>query len=194
MGNATINSGTCQTSPELPLKNGRINNVLLSQTITLALNVRFSSELADFDLSASDSPVTLSMATKSALTNLGLGTNVSDILELANRALAGQSTGGLSLSAVNSLVDSINEGFEGECGDCGDNGDDDSSVRLLGNNPNPFAVTGSRSSTTRPAVVILVSERSNSRNPGKEARCCRPASVSALRVKSSDRNPVSVVR
>jgi hypothetical protein len=143
MGNATINSGTCQTSPELPLKNGRINNVLLSQTITLALNVRFSSDLADFDLSASDSPVTLSMATKSALTNLGLGTNVSDILELANRALAGQSTGGLSLSAVNSLVDSINEGFEGECGDCGDNEDEDSSVQLLGNNPNPFAVTGS---------------------------------------------------
>ena len=142
LGNATVNSGSCQTSPELPLKDGRINNVLLSQTITLALNVRFSSDLADFDLMSSGSPVSLSLAAQNALDDLGLGTTVGDILELANRALAGQDTGGLSLSAVNGLVDSINEGFEGECGDCGDS-DEDSSVRLLGNNPNPFAINGS---------------------------------------------------
>jgi hypothetical protein len=158
MGNATINAGSCQTSPELPLKNGRINNVLLSQTITLALNVRFSSDLADFDLSESGSPVSLSLAAQNALDDLGLGTTVGDILELANRALAGQDTGGLSLSTVNSLVGSINERFEGECGDCGDDEDDDSSVRLLGNNPNPFAVNGSTVITfalQNPSVVSL---------------------------------------
>jgi len=103
--------------------------------------------------------VTLSLATQSALDNLGLGTTVADILELANRALAGQDTGGLSLSAINGLVDQINNGFEGNCDDCGDNEDEDSSVRLLGNNPNPFATTGSTIisfSLQNPSQVNLV--------------------------------------
>jgi len=154
IGTATINSGSCQTNPELPLKNGRINNVLLSQTITLALNVRLSSDLGDLDLSSSLNP-----GVEAALDDLGLGTTVADILELANRALAGEDIGGLSLSTVNGLVGQINEGYEGNCDSCGDNEDEDSSVRLLGNNPNPFATTGSTIisfSLQNPSQVNLV--------------------------------------
>ena len=142
LGNATVDAGTCETTPEIPLSDGRINNELLAQTITLALNLRLSPDLGDFDLTSDGSRVILSASTRDALSQLGLGTRVRDVLELANRALAGQDTGQIPLLGVNNLVNQINEAFAGRCGSCG-GAAEDASLRLLGNNPNPFAVTGS---------------------------------------------------
>jgi hypothetical protein len=86
----------------------------------------------------------LSDQVEDALDDLGLGTTAGDLLELANRALAGQSTGDVSLSTISGLLTQLNEGFEGNCDDCDDEEDSDSaSVRLLGNDPNPFSVQGS---------------------------------------------------
>jgi hypothetical protein len=49
LGDATLNSSTCETSPTLlPLQNGRFKNVLLGQVITLSLNVRLECDLGDF--------------------------------------------------------------------------------------------------------------------------------------------------
>ncbi|HXG64022.1 MAG TPA: HYR domain-containing protein [Blastocatellia bacterium] len=49
-----------------------------------------------------------------ALDALGLPRTVNGLLELANRALGGQPTGGASLSDINKAVDAINRGFD-EC-------------------------------------------------------------------------------
>ena len=43
----------------------------------------------------------------------GLHKTVNGLLELANRGLAGQSTGAASLSNINAAVDAINRGFDG---------------------------------------------------------------------------------
>jgi hypothetical protein len=49
-----------------------------------------------------------------ALANLGLPITVGGVLELANRALAAEDTGGASLSEVSGAADAINNGFD-EC-------------------------------------------------------------------------------
>jgi HYR domain-containing protein len=127
----------------LPLNgNGRFNNVLLGQTITLSLNVRLAPPLLNVGLAPTfctqgvlPGPDGLKGTTDdvliggdilmfsipnsvlSALTNGVLGiTNVTvkGLLELANRALAAQPTGGATLSDINAAVDAINRGFD-EC-------------------------------------------------------------------------------
>jgi hypothetical protein len=51
LGNAAINSATCQTPTPLPVdKKGKFRNILLGQTITLALNTRLDAELGTFGL------------------------------------------------------------------------------------------------------------------------------------------------
>jgi hypothetical protein len=119
LGNATIGSTTCQTSPvALPLKNDRFKNVLLGQTITLALNVRFDGDLGSLGLCpimvTERKTDTIPSSVLSALTSLGLGKTVDGLLTLANRGLGGQSTGGASLTNINCAVDAINTGFD-EC-------------------------------------------------------------------------------
>lgn len=143
LGDATLSSSTCQTSPTpLPLQNGKFKNVLLGQTITLSLNVRLGCDLGTFQfcpefdtreaLIGPDSipctgddivnPDTLvfnqvfitPQSVLDALSNLGLPVSVSGLLELANRALAGQPTGGASLDDINMAVDNVNEAFD-EC-------------------------------------------------------------------------------
>ena len=47
LGDVSIDPSTCQTSPPLPLKNGKFKNVLLGQTITLSLNTRYDTDLGD---------------------------------------------------------------------------------------------------------------------------------------------------
>jgi hypothetical protein len=127
----------------LPLNgNGRFNNVLLGQTITLSLNVRLNPQLLNFGLTPKfctqatlpgpdglrgtgddvlvNNSILMFMIPNSvlnALTNISLGiTNptVAGLLELANRALAAQPTGGASLADINMAVDAINRGFD-EC-------------------------------------------------------------------------------
>ncbi|MDI9258213.1 T9SS type A sorting domain-containing protein, partial [Flavobacterium sedimenticola] len=113
-------------------KRGGINNVLLSQTMTLFFNMQLNGEdLADFNLSStfvtadtqtcgSSVPVagteqlfTIPQAVINYL-NANGGANVGNLLVLANRALGGESIGGLTPSQVNQAVDAINRGFD-EC-------------------------------------------------------------------------------
>ncbi|MGV3529014.1 MAG: hypothetical protein ACO1OO_08980 [Flavisolibacter sp.] len=110
---------------------GRIKNVLLSQTITLALNVRIGDgTLADYVLPADGLLVTYPLTTcggvstgtsstytipMSVINYLGAGATVEDLLNLANEVLAYGSTGGRpSASNVNAAVDAINRGWD-EC-------------------------------------------------------------------------------
>jgi hypothetical protein len=138
-GDQTMGAAPGCSVPGLPLKNGKFQNVLLGQTITLSLNLRFDPDLADLELcnlmttleidpgpdglvhTDDDSPIPgtekvvfISPVVMDALDNLGLDQTVGGLLELANRALAGLSTGGASISAINGAVDAINVGFD-EC-------------------------------------------------------------------------------
>jgi|GEM_PF-6893329 len=128
----------CQTSPALPTnpRTGRIRNVLLAQTITLALNLRFDgNNLCDLELcpymttvdanpgpdgclgNDDDTPslgaITTFQIPQSVLDFLGSGATVCDLLNLANRVLACEA-GLPSPDALNSAVTAINEGFD-EC-------------------------------------------------------------------------------
>jgi hypothetical protein len=149
LGDALLATGTCQTSPvALPLKNGKFKNVLLGQTITLALNSRLDPNLPGLGIcetmvtqlmndgpdgihgTPDDAPdaggdgifgtpddlLTVHIAANviNALATLGLPITAGGVLELANRALAGQSTAGASLSEVNDAAEAINRGFD-EC-------------------------------------------------------------------------------
>ncbi len=105
---------------------GRINNVLLSQTITLSLNVRLGNTLNNVPIqsgclltSGGSYPIDQSVATY--LSCKGTAT-VSGLLGLANAVLGGALTPGAnsggcivpSYSAINSAVDAINNAFD-EC-------------------------------------------------------------------------------
>ena len=127
-------------TPALPIKNGKFDNVFLGQTITLGLNVRLDPTLANLDLTTIGTPVVvkgkvyrqfctqsggiqtwlISQAVIDALSNPAYVPDathrgkVSGLLDLANRALAGLSTGSVSISDINDTVDTINKGFD-EC-------------------------------------------------------------------------------
>lgn len=126
IGDATINTGTCQTSPTaLPLKSGRFKNILLGQTITLALNTRLDTNLSDLgicetmvtqDSAGNQYVANIPSNVFDALATLGLPLTVGGLLELANRALAAEPLGGATLSEINRAVSSINEVFD-ECRD-----------------------------------------------------------------------------
>jgi hypothetical protein len=149
LGDATLDSLTCQTSPIIPLQpnSPQFRNVLLGQTIALSLNVRLACDLGtfepciEFETQAAmlgpdgipcpnddvvnpgpegingtwDDPVAIFIIPQSVLTalsNLGLANTVNGLLELANRALAGQPRGGASFGDINKAVDAINRGFD----------------------------------------------------------------------------------
>jgi hypothetical protein len=139
IGDDTLVSPACQTTPAIPLNSqGNFNNILLGQTIALGLNLRFDTELGDFELEKQfctqgslpgpdglfgtnddvpdpNSPIqsfTIPNAVITALANLGLSNDVEGLFELANRALAGQATGGATATQISQAVDSINRGFD----------------------------------------------------------------------------------
>ncbi|WP_284653651.1 T9SS type A sorting domain-containing protein, partial [Flavobacterium terrisoli] len=110
---------------------GRINNVLLSQTMALFFNTQLNSELGDFELEpnfvtadtgvcGSDTPVPGTEAMFNIpqpvinYLNANGGATVGNLLVLANRALGGQSIGNVTPAQVNQAVDAINRGFD-EC-------------------------------------------------------------------------------
>ncbi|MFN5440007.1 MAG: SprB repeat-containing protein, partial [Bacteroidota bacterium] len=116
--------------PPAMLKNGRINNVLLSQTIALAFNIRINSELDSFKVRADKFLMTqdkVSCASKdlkecsyhsykfsSKVVNALAGNKtIADLLKLANSALAGSLPAGLSYSDVAGAVDLVNNAFDG---------------------------------------------------------------------------------
>ena len=110
---------------------GRINNNLLSQTMTFFFNTQLNAEIGDFELTStfvtadtqtcgSHTPVpgteqafNIPQAVINYLDANG-GATVSNLLVLANRALGGQPIGGLTPAQVNEAVDAINRGFD-EC-------------------------------------------------------------------------------
>jgi hypothetical protein len=123
-------------------RKGRFDNVFVGQTITLSLNLRLSPALAEVGIAPGfftravlpgadgrkgtrdDEPVSgdvlafqIPDSVRAALASPSVGIQsptVRGLLELANRALAGQPTGGASTSEINDAVDSINRGFD-EC-------------------------------------------------------------------------------
>src|SRR5262249_36016338 len=107
-----------KTVPSSQLNSGKLISVLVGQTIALTLNTRLSPTLGvpglcgSFNRSACTKTIKSSVLT--ALTSLSLPSTVSGLLELANRALAGQATGGASASDITDALDSINSGFD-EC-------------------------------------------------------------------------------
>lgn len=139
----TLDTTTCDTDPQAATQfsNGRWQNVLLTQTLTLALNIRFDAHgdagLADFELcrymaarkavisidenghvtyedTAPNCPenITAVGIPEAVIAELGDGATVQDLLDLANRALAGLPTDS-TLDEIGSAVGSINELFDG---------------------------------------------------------------------------------
>jgi len=102
------------------LSGGRINNVLISQTITLALNARLNNGiLAGIPIGGCILTSGGSFGIdQSVLNYLGSSATVQDLLNLANDVLGGVKTPGVggvpSYSSINDAVTSINEGFD-EC-------------------------------------------------------------------------------
>jgi hypothetical protein len=121
-------------------KKGTLNNTLLAQTITLGLNIGINGALADFALQAgkittaapeggcgSDIPKARTCNPDGTVNNeyqsyYSISANVVNALtdktvqglfDLANTALGGGSTNGLSLSEIAGAVDAINNAFDG---------------------------------------------------------------------------------
>jgi hypothetical protein len=129
---------TCAYHPGIQIKNGRINNVLLAQTITLGLNMRVKTNLGSLVL---DSPVLLIANSSGCLGGPGIdhpvgcptsnssfpvsvfnllvskygpAPTIANLFDLANQALG--NCGGIAssmLSPINSAVSLINESFDG---------------------------------------------------------------------------------
>jgi hypothetical protein len=136
-GNCTITTG-CFVSPVYLTKQGKINNVLLSQTITLGLNTRWEGgKLLLFHIESgwlttqkmtgcgSDATVVTTCG-NNTLTSIKMNQNVvdylggnntvQDLLNLANAVLGGTLTPGIngvpSYSDINDAVDAINQSFD----------------------------------------------------------------------------------
>ncbi|GGA88594.1 hypothetical protein GCM10008015_31460 [Flavobacterium palustre] len=126
--------------PQSLLKDGSINNTLLAQTIVLGLNLGINSNLGNFELEAgtfatadseegcgSDIPKARSCNPDGTVNNeyefysipanivtaLGGNATVQGLYALANQALGGGDTNGVSLSAIADVVDKINNAFDG---------------------------------------------------------------------------------
>jgi hypothetical protein len=126
-------ANTCASHPGIQIKNGRIYNILLAQTITLGLNLRLDSDLGNLPI-LSDTLVTAESSgcdvegdtatsgyTKYAIPQsvynvlLLNGTlTVYDLYNLANTGLGGGAIGATTLAAISDAVDVINRGFD-EC-------------------------------------------------------------------------------
>jgi hypothetical protein len=121
---------TPSTLPSSMLKNGRIYNGLLAQTLTLALNMRVNEGLGDFELLSEKYLMTQDKAgcgsdsvkkcayhsyrlNNKVVQALGAENTVSGLMDMANKALAGVLPTGLSFSEINSAVDLINNAFDG---------------------------------------------------------------------------------
>jgi len=137
VGNCTITAG-CFVSPTYLTQQGRINNILLSQTITLGLNVRWNSgELLLFPIKngylttqkmkgCGENAVLVEVCESGTISSilmnanvvnyLGANATVADLLQLANDVLGGTKTPGVngvpSYADVSDAVDCINKSFD----------------------------------------------------------------------------------
>ncbi|HEX6847250.1 MAG TPA: T9SS type A sorting domain-containing protein, partial [Chitinophagaceae bacterium] len=136
-GNCIITTG-CFVSPTYLTQQGRINNILLSQTITLSLNVRWDEgKLLLFPIKngylttqkmkgcgenailvevCESGTVSSILMNANVVTYLGPDATVADLLQLANDVLGGTKTPGVdgvpSYADVNAAVDCINKSFD----------------------------------------------------------------------------------
>jgi hypothetical protein len=138
VGDLTVDPSTCDVAPKVPLKSGRIRNILLGQTITLSLNMRLDPFLStlpicevmiavpalpgpdgilgtDDDIPDPDAEPRIRLIPTpvlDALTILTLPHTAGGLLELANLGLAGEDTEGAALSEINQAVSAVNELFD----------------------------------------------------------------------------------
>ena len=140
--NTTSNTSLVYSLATIPLSNGKISNVLLAQTITLALNNGIANNLFNIviypdkyltilkrsgqnctlptcengiaGVIASQKISGLSSAFASWLSNGGNGRTIKDVYDMANDALGGGVLlTGTSYSDINIVVDFINNQFDG---------------------------------------------------------------------------------
>ena len=137
VGNCTITAG-CFISPTYLTQQGRINNILLSQTITLGLNVRWNGgELLLFPIKSGylttqkmkgcipnavlvevceSGTISSILMNQNVVDYLGANPTVADLLQLANDVLGGSKVPGVngvpSYADVNEAVDCINKSFD----------------------------------------------------------------------------------
>lgn len=146
-------STSCSTTTSVTLNNnGRFDNILLGQTITLGLNLRKDANLGGLILNGtvmttSNGTKTIPMTVLNALSNIYGTRSVANLFDLANRALGGLSIDAANLTTINQAVSAINEGFDA-CGNLiGFNGNvnkngvqakTESSAVTLNAVPNPF--------------------------------------------------------
>jgi hypothetical protein len=137
-GKLTANFNLAAQSSYPPLKKGKIDNVLLSQAITLKLNLNIQGDALNGlilqggflttqkgDLSTcpttkvvpcskdANSISSLKITTNTTLLGLLNGKTVTDLLAMASNALGGTLPGGVSYSDINNAVDVINRSFDG---------------------------------------------------------------------------------
>ncbi len=105
-GDVVLNAN-CNASPIDIRNDGTFNNALLSQTITLMLNVRYDPSLCYLTLSTAclDIPTAIYQT-------IGIDATVCDLIELANSALGGETS--INLGYINHAIAAINDGFN-EC-------------------------------------------------------------------------------
>ena len=106
-GDINVQTPNCSIAPIPSYSDGRIQNILLAQTMTLALNVRYDPNLANLLLS--DACVSFPW---SVLNSLPANPTVLDLLNHANRVLAGIAN--TTPSTINAAVATVNEYFD-EC-------------------------------------------------------------------------------
>jgi hypothetical protein len=138
MGDLTIDPVTCDVGQHFPLKNGKIRDILLGQTITLSLNERLDPLLSNLpicelmiaipalpgpdgilgtdddvpDPNAEPRVRWISESVLDALSILPLPQTAGGLLDLANLGLAGEDTKGAGLSEINHAVSAVNELFD----------------------------------------------------------------------------------
>ena len=117
-GDQVLDNDSCQTDPPLPLHSDRFQNVLLGQTIALALNLRLDPNLGSLvlctQMTTDNGVFPIDASVIEAMVTIGGGHTASSLLALANRALAGGDTLGVSPKLINTAVDAVNRAFD-EC-------------------------------------------------------------------------------
>ena len=135
-GKLIANYNMAATATYPPLKSGKINNVLLSQTIVLGLNINITGEnLGNFILrpgflttmSAAGTACprviatctnggnvsSMKITTNTALMTLLNGKTVGELFKIASDALGGTLPAGVGYADINGAVDVINRSFDG---------------------------------------------------------------------------------
>jgi len=106
-GSINVQAPNCSVSPIPTYGDGRLQNVLAAQTMTLALNVRYDPNLSNLRLAHACVSFPWSV-----LNSLPANPTVLDLLNLSNRVLAGLSN--VNPNTISAAVATVNEYFD-EC-------------------------------------------------------------------------------